>query len=287
MDGVDRVTALLPDGLTLRVDASGPTRSGVPAGSFPTALLQKGLLLFDGDADLSEEGVGFGVPVVKQGRRAVFPGSVRLQAVERGDTHELAARFSLDLVERLARRCGAIMGPRPLYAAKDVLAAAHRRSPALRRPLTMMSRTLRRAFGWQTSYERIDPLAQVTVAARVESASGVVAITVDCGDLGACGVTELVVMNESGAGSFRRYEDDAGTVLEDDAIGTWDEVRAARADFVCAARRVRFSLSQVDGATLFRGRERIGSRLAWAGFGYSLPATTRRFSYDVRITRDP
>src|SRR5574339_242486 len=32
---------------------------------------------------------------------------------------------------------------------------------------------------------------------------------------------------------------------------------------------------------------RSGSRLAWAGFGYSFPPTTRKFSYTVRIEKLP
>jgi hypothetical protein len=29
----------------------------------------------------------------------------------------------------------------------------------------------------------------------------------------------------------------------------------------------------------------IDSRLAWAGFGYSLPPTTRRFTYTIRLEK--
>jgi hypothetical protein len=54
---------------------------------------------------------------------------------------------------------------------------------------------------------------------------------------------------------------------------------------VSDAHRVAFSLAQADGATLHRGRELIGSRLAWSGFGYSLPPILSRFAYDLTIAR--
>ena len=83
-------------------------------------------------------------------------------------------------------------------------------------------------------------------------------------------------MNELGARHFDRYVDADGADLRGDEIGTWDEVTAARASFVStrapggvlarAGRRAR-------GCS--RGRELIGSRLAWSGFGYSLPPTLR------------
>ncbi len=92
-------------------------------------------------------------------------------------------------------------------------------------------------------------------------------------------------MNEQGAGAFDCYRDSSGGALRGAAIGTWDEVAAARASFVCEARRVAFSLGQVAGARLYRGRELIGSRVAWAGFGYSFPAALGTMAYELRIER--
>ena len=37
---------------------------------------------------------------------------------------------------------------------------------------------------------------------------------------------------------------------------------------------------------LYRGREVVGGRLAWAGFGYSLRPGPPRFTYTLRIARD-
>jgi len=64
-------------------------------------------------------------------------------------------------------------------------------------------------------------------------------------------------------------------------------VSAAKAGFVSTAHKLAFSLGQVEGARLSRGRELIGARLAWSGFGYSLAPVPGEFTYDVRIERIP
>ena len=186
---------------------------------------------------------------------------------------------------------GGLVKSRALYVAKDSLAALHRRLPRLRGPLTATSAALRRRFGWTTTYEEAGFRATVPVTytihgdeSTVDGAPGRVTVTVDLTGLAGRGVSEVVVMNEQGARHFDRYEDSDGAVLRGGEIGTWDEVTAAEAAFVSVACGVRFSLGQAEGARLHRGRELIGARLAWTGFGYSL-AERRTFSYELRIER--
>ena len=174
------------------------------------------------------------------------------------------------------------MTSRALYAAKDALAALHRRSPRLRGLLTATSLGLRRRFGWETTYREAGYHVPVPVTYSIRSADAGadipsrvsadggperhsvegelarVAVSLDLTGLGGRGFTEVVVMDELGARHFDRYEDSDGRVLRGDEIGTWDEVTAARASFVSTAHRVAFSVGQVEGARLFRGRELVG-----------------------------
>jgi hypothetical protein len=62
-------------------------------------------------------------------------------------------------------------------------------------------------------------------------------------------------------------------------------VTAANARFASTGRALAFSIAQTPGARLFRGRELVGSRLAWVGFGLSATPAASRLSYDVRIER--
>lgn len=269
------------DGLSLKVaDRSRDTQS------YPTRRLQKGLLLLDGRQELAEEGVGFGVPILKRGVQTVFPGEMELTWKRAGPVWQVTAIFGMDLVERLAKPGGASLRSGVLYAAKDSLAALHRRFPALRGPLTATSAALRRTFGWVTTYEQAEVSARLKVTYTVDGEEGKIGIAVDTAGLPK-DVTEVVVMNEQGARHFDRYTDADGSDLRGDAIGTWNEVTAAEASFLSTAHQVAFALGKVEGARLSRGRELVGARLAWSGFGYSLAPTQAAFTYDVRIERTP
>jgi hypothetical protein len=74
--------------------------------------------------------------------------------------------------------------------------------------------------------------------------------------------------------------------LQGNEIGCWDEVTAGWGCFASRSQMLAFSLARLDGAKLYRGRELIGSRLAWSGFGYSFPPTISRASFQVQVTRE-
>jgi hypothetical protein len=241
-------------------------------------------VLFDGGHDLSEEGVGLGVPVLKRGLQTVFPGGMELDVKTEGGVWQATATYCMDLVERLTARGGDVVRPRSVYAAKDALAAVHRRVPALRRPLTATSNAMRRRLGWQTVYEPVERVATIPVTYTVRSGEDVVSIAADLTGVPAS-VTEIVLMNELGAGPFDWYQDSSGASLTGAAIGTWDEVSAATACFASSRGGPAFTLSRVPGARLLRGREAVAGRLAWAGFGYSMRPGAPLLAYEVRIER--
>ena len=257
------------------------------ADGYPIARLPKGLLLRrDGD-DLVEEGVGFGVPILKRGAQTIFPGGVRLTGPREGAPWGAAATFEMNLVERLAAPGGGGPASRAFYALRDSLAALHRRCPPLRRALTASSNAVRHTCGWVTTFEETETRATLSVAYGLSDRRGAVRVTVDFAGLPDDGVTEVVVMNELGALHFDRYTDSDGARLRGAEIGTWNRVAAAQASLLSATARVAFTLEQVEGARLYRGRELVGERLAWCGFGYSLSPSAGSFSYDVAIALIP
>ena len=184
-----------------------------------------------------------------------------------GDRHLPAWTSSSAWRAQRRRRCARASCTRP----RTRWPRLHRRVPALRRPLTATSNALRRRLGWGTTYEPAGLVATVPVhvhGARRRAAWS--PSTADLRGVPAGAVTEVVLMNELGAGEFDRYEDSAGASLTGAAIGTWDEVPPATASFVSSGGGVAFTLAQAPGARLLRGREAVGGRLAWAGFGYCL-----------------
>ena len=101
------------------------------------------------------------------------------------------------------------------------------------------------------------------------------------------GFTEAIIMNEQGGETFGQYRDSSGKKLAGGEISCWDEVTADEAWFSDPNRGVTFWLRQAAGARLFRGREGIGSRLSWSGFGYSMSPGVGHFQCAVRIGKLP
>jgi hypothetical protein len=254
--------------------------------AYPTAALQKGLLLLDQGEDLAEEAVGFGVPVLKSGLQTIFPGAATLTWQQEDEVWKINAQYKLSLVERISKADNHAVKNKFFYAAKDGLAALIRSLPSLRGALTALSSRLRRSFGWETIYTPAGFSTGLKVVYTINTKTGCLGIEIDTGDLSP-EISEVMLMNELGAHAFDRYVEPSGICLEGQEIGCWDEVTAKEASFESRAHRVAFRLSQVPGAKLFRGRELVGSRLAWAGFGYSFAPSTQKFHFELLIEKRP
>ncbi len=90
----------LSQGLSLGIDSAASRVDG-----YPTARLMKGLILLQDGQALAEEGVGFGVPVVKRGIHTIFPGRLVIEkqaGQPLGEVCQVLACFSMNLEEKLA-----------------------------------------------------------------------------------------------------------------------------------------------------------------------------------------
>jgi hypothetical protein len=268
-------------GLSLKI---GDPPSGRKA--YPTGTLQKGFLLFDQGQELAEEAVGFGVPILKRGLQTIFPGAATLAWLWQGTICNVTALYKLNLVEKISDAGNNALENKSLYSAKNGLAALIRSLPILRRPLTVISNLLRRFFNWKTIYTQAGFSTDLKVLYTLNTETGQVKIEIDTSAIPP-EITEVMVMNEQGANIFDRYMDTSGMILQEHGIGCWDEVTAQEAWFESHSHRVAFRLGQVKGARLFRGRELLGSRLAWAGFGYSFSPSIQSFHYELSIGKRP
>lgn len=196
-------------------------------------------------------------------------------------------RYKLDLEEKIARPGSGSINNRLIYASKNMLAGMIRGLPVVRRLLTNTSNLLRSTFGWQTTYEPAGYSTYVTLTYTIDAGAGTLLAELMSVDSIPDGITEIILMNEQGAHHFDLYQDAEGVMLHGDEIGCWNEVTAARAAFMSSSKQISFSLPQVKGARLFLGRELIGSRLAWSGFGYTFPPSLNQFRYEVTIKRLP
>lgn len=249
---------------------------------YPTSRIQKGLALFCDGQDLSEEGVGFGVPVLvlKTSREAIFPGSCVWKTELKGDGATIEAEYFMNLMGKMAVG-GRRIDCRTFYRAREWLAAQYRRHPELRKGILYGAELSRRVMSMKDAFVEIPPVGSVKTVYTIMDDS----VQVDLDLRGVPEGHELVIMNEQGANHFDSYKDSGELSLEKDAIGSWDEVFSDRASFIDSENGLYFALPRVEGAKMMRGRELLSDRLAWAGLAYVLSSGTKRFSYTIRLGR--
>ena len=255
-------------------------RSAGAGCEYPSCRLQKGLLLAYGHKELSEEGIGFGVPILRFRHEAIFPGSARIITRREDERTVVTVDYDLNLVERMAIK-GKRIDSRAFYRIKEYLSWLHREYPHSRRMLTHASSTLRRISGIQTRFEEAASIGIVSVLFTIKADE--IHVSVDTGMVEKSNCTEIMLMNEQGAGYFNLYRDSNGLLLKGNAIGTWDETFADEASFIDPLHEIQFTMQKAAGSRMFRGRELVPGRLAWAGIAYSLPPNTTNFSYNIRL----
>lgn len=270
----------LNNGISLHI-AGGTSRKS----TYPTARIQKGLLLLFENQDLSEEAVGFGVPVVKRGLQAIFPGELEIFPHDQNPVKQITARYNMNLEERIRQVGSGIVNNRLVYSSKNIMAALIRNLPFMRGILTRTSNLLRASLGWETTYEPISYFTHLALNYSIEADKGLITVELIGQKYISRGISEIIVMNELGANYFDHYADTDGNHLSGKKIGCWNPVTATEASFNSSQHGITFSLSQVKGAKLFRGLELIDKRLAWAGFGYTFPPTLEHFNYSITIKK--
>ena len=185
-----------PQGISLKIGEPLQDRKG-----YPTGRLQKGFILLDHGEQMAEEAVGFGVPVLKRGLQAIFPGDVSLTWQRTGSTWEVTALYQMNLVEKISRSNHENVGSKWVYRVKDILAESIRRFPPLRGLLTGISSLLRKVFNLKTIYVEGEFSTELKVTTTLDGSTGRMVVEIEAGGLPA-EVTEVVVMNEQGAHFF-------------------------------------------------------------------------------------
>jgi hypothetical protein len=246
--------------------------------SFPSSQIQKGLILGRLDQDLSEEGVGFGMPALKFGAESIFPGSWKMSAERYNGLLQVEAEYAMDLVARMAVGENVIKN-RLFCLACNTLSRIHREQPELRRKMSNFSGVLRRSLGLKDAFYRISSPGAVRAAYRITATK--IDVTIRFPSIDGC--TEKIVLNELGANWFDFYKDSDGLVLKGNEIGSWDEVHARSAAFLDHKDGLSFTLKHIEGARMFRGRELVPGRLAWSGLAYVLPPERDEFTYSITI----
>jgi len=249
-------------------------------GCFPASRIQKGLVLGLGNRDLSEEGVGFGLPVLKIGSEPVFPGSWRTSITEHNGLCLIKVDFEMNLRAEMARR-GKIVNRGLVYLARDTFSKIHREHPLFQNWISASSEALKKRLDLVDVFTGMPNLAYVSASYLICGTRIDVKFRFPAID----GCREIIVMNEQGANCFDTYKDTDGLILKGEKIGSWDQIKAEEASFIDPTDGLMFSLKKVDRSRMFRGRELVAGCLAWSGLAYLLPPDTKEFTYSIELER--
>ncbi len=249
--------------------------------NYPSCRMQKGPVLVHGNKDLSEEGIGFGVPLFRFGQKTLFPGSGCVTLKEDADRTIIEIEYDLNLREMIFVN-GRRIESRTFYTIKETLSRLHREYPFLREFLTQGSITVRRVFAIETRFQEVASAGQASVEYDIRT-DGLIHIRADMSRVKTDGCTEVTIMNEQGANYFDTYRDSKGRILVRDEIGSWQVTSSDEASFIDSHDGLAFTLSRVSGSRMFYGRELVTNRLAWSGVAYSISPHRKDFSYDIRI----
>jgi hypothetical protein len=249
---------------------------------YPTWPIQKGLIIARGNTDFVEEGLGFGVPLLKFGNTDIFPGKTSLSSSRAGDSITVEVVYDLNLIKKLNRK-GRRIENSAIYRIYAFLGKVHRDYPWLRGAGNWFFGRLKNSLGMKSTFKRVPSAGTVKVHFKIPAGKNKIYISADFSHLRRTGLTEIIMANEQGASYFDAYRDTGGDFLSGNRIGTWDEVTAARASLVSEGAGIVFTAGRINNARLFRGREFEVGRLAWSGLNYVIPPSLLKFSYDIEV----
>ncbi len=150
----------------------------IEQGDYPASRIQKGLVLVHENRDLSEEGIGFAVPVLKFGHETIFPGNACITSEKDGDTTVVNIDYDMNLVERMVKSRKRIES-KAFYKIKEYFSRLHREYPQLRGILVRTSNSLRRTCGIETRFEKIASAGIVSIVNIVDARKGRIHVDVD------------------------------------------------------------------------------------------------------------
>jgi len=270
---LDPINVNLTDKLSLRLYSDSRPHC------METAPLQKGLVLILNDKELIQEGIGFGVPVVRYQDKTYFSSSAEV-LIENGNS-TVTKTYILDSVsrKRIWRSAyindGLYSFTRKKFA---LLYLGHKNYSSFFNNFM----ELRQLAKVRTEFQRVKPRGAIAVKYDIRPAT--INVSLDFSRLVLSGCEEILVQNEQGSDIFNKYVDSNNLKLSGSKIGGWDAVTADEACLLSTNFPISFSLRRTEGATLFRGWEHTKSRFSWAGLNYSLFPSNSSFSYTISLS---
>ena len=246
-----------------------------------TAPLQKGLVLMLDNKELIEEGIGFGVPVVKYEDKTYFSSSAEVSIQKTESAYTIKKTFMIDTVSRKKLWRASYIDDDFYSSLRKIFEKLYLRHKRLA-PLFNKLMELREIAKIKTEFIKVQPRGTITINYQCQPTT--IKVNVDLSNLTSKNCQEILVLNEQGSSVFRKYSDTSGLTLFGNKIGAWDAVTADHASMLNPNEQVAFSLQNINKATLFRGWEKTRNRFSWAGLSYSLHPNNETFDYAIRLS---
>ncbi|MCJ7634298.1 hypothetical protein MUP77_18150 [Candidatus Bathyarchaeota archaeon] len=246
------------------------------------ANLQKGIIFLYNETEVAGEGTGFGVPIGKYSDETFFSGSSFLQVHNKENSSIIRKEFSMDLIARDKFRN---LKPenKKLRRIIDSISSFYQKHQRVARFILLVKELLFK-FGVETIFSRVDSKGKVIVTYTLDQNRILVKLSFH--ELDKNNLLKVFVLNEQGTHFFKKYTDSEGIKLSDQEIGAWDNVTAQSAKITDKQDRSVFSLMNVEGTMLRRGRELAKNSLDWIGLDYELNPKDDQFEYEIKILVD-
>jgi hypothetical protein len=243
------------------------------------ANLQKGMILLHNGAEVVGEGTGFGVPIGKYSDETFFSGSSDLQVHNKDNSIIIRKEFLMDLIARDKFR-NLKLENKKLRRIIDSISLLYQKHKHLAK-LILLAKGLLFKFGVEPIFRRAESKGKVVATYTIERNR--ILVKLNFSQLDRNNLQKVFVLNEQGAHFFGKYSDSDGLNLNDEEIGAWNYVKAQSAKIADKQDRISFSLKNVEGTVLRRGREVVKDSLDWIGLDYELNPEGEQFEYEIEI----
>ena len=230
--------------------------------------------------ELIEEGIGFGVPIVKYEDKTYFSRTAHISIQENDSDWTLTKVFTLDTVSR--KKFG-----QTTYIDDDLYSPLRKTFQILYlknkklAPIFNKIMELRDCANIRTEFVKVQSRGTVTVTYQCKSDG--IDVQADFSKLSLNKCHEILVLNEQGSSIFQKYEDSSNSKLFGNKIGAWETVAAKQASLQSINGQIAFNVQNKKGTTLFRGWEHTRNRFSWAGLSYSMRPNTGIFDYSIGL----
>ena len=163
-----------------------------------TAAIQKGLVLVLDGRELIEEGVGFGVPVVKYRDKTFFSSKAEVTMQKSGDGFILTKTFTLDMVSMKKLGKNSYIDDQFYSSLRKTFQTLYLKHRKLK-PLFNKAMEIRELLKIKTEFQTVKRRGTITVTYRCQPTA--INIQADLSKITLNRCQEILMLNEQGSGS--------------------------------------------------------------------------------------